>query len=116
MLFLTNRAIKEQEKRAVKAARNIRFDLKNNQAGHSVYFCKRTGKEKYEEIGSEQLLNELRDCKAEQLLFYIHGFANLPENDIFPRAELLQKMFKNSFVKVIPLIWPCDNDLGIIKD
>jgi esterase/lipase superfamily enzyme len=116
MLFITNRTIKETPKSQIKTARKVNFDLNDNSSGHSVYFCERTGKESYQEIGSEKFLKELRDCKADQLLFYIHGFSNLPEPDIFPRAETLQKMFKKNFVKVIPLIWPCDNDIGVIKD
>ncbi|MBT5470538.1 MAG: alpha/beta hydrolase [Nitrospina sp.] len=116
MLFITNRSINEPPKAKIKKTRNISFDLDDSQAGHSVYFCVRSGKEDYQEIGSKAFLDELRECKPEQLLFYIHGFSNLPEDDIFPRAETLQKMFGKSFVKVIPLIWPCDNDLGVIKD
>ncbi|GJL79512.1 MAG: hypothetical protein NPINA01_25010 [Nitrospinaceae bacterium] len=116
MLFITNRTINEVPKSKIKTARKISFDLNDNQAGHSVYFCERTGKESYQEIGSDQFLNELRECKAEHILFFIHGFSNLPEPDIFPRAQALQKMFKKNFVQVVPLIWPCDNDKGIIKD
>lgn len=119
MLFITNRSIKEADKRKITVARRIRFELKDNQAGHSVYFCERTGKDDYQEIGSGDFLKRLRECEADHLLFYIHGFSNLPEPDIFPRSETLQKLFdgkKRNYVKVIPLIWPCDDDKGIIKD
>ena len=116
MLFITNRAIKEDSKPKIEESRNITFDLDNNEAGHSVLFCNRSDRGSYLEIGSQKFLDALRNCESEQLLFYIHGFSNLPEPDIFPRAETLQTMFDESFVKVIPLIWPCDNDLGAIKD
>ncbi len=116
MLFITNRAINEPPKAEIKKSRKISFNLDDSQAGHSVYFCERSGEKSYQEIGSKAFLDELRECKPEQLLFYIHGFSNLPEDDIFPRAETLQKLFGNKIVKVIPLIWPCDNDLGVIKD
>jgi len=116
MLFITNRTINETPQSRITAARKVSFDLDDNQAGHSVYFCERTGEESYREIGSDQFLNELRNCAAGQLLFYIHGFSNLPEPDIFPRAKILQEQLGEGFVKVIPFIWPCDNDNGVIKD
>jgi len=64
-------------------------------------------------------MSKLRESKAKQLLFFIHGFSNLPEPDIFPRAAKLQEYFDKkepNLVEVIPIIWPCDNDLGIVKD
>ncbi len=64
-------------------------------------------------------MDKLKKSKEDQLLFYIHGFSNLPEVDIFPRANTMQVLFdakKQSFIKVIPIIWPCDNDMGILKD
>lgn len=116
MLFITNHAIEEGPIQKIKNPRKITFDMDNNEAGHSVLFCERSQINNYQEIGSQNFLDALRNCKSEQLLFYIHGFSNLPEPDIFPRAETLQKMFDENFVKVIPLIWPCDNDKGVIKD
>ena len=49
----------------------------------------------------------------------IHGFNNFPEgkNQIFERAATMQKMIPaRDNVIVIPMIWPCDNDFGVILD
>ena len=54
-----------------------------------------------------------------QLWLYIHGFSNLPEKDIFPRTRTLQRLCdekRRGEVEVVPLIWPCDADFGIVKD
>ncbi len=117
MLFITNRepigSIRTRRGRAYK------FDLNKNAPANSVYYCERKGKNSYTEIGSGSLMSQLRECKAEQILFYIHGFSNLPEDHIFPRAQELQKLFdqkQKNLVMVIPLIWPCDNDFGLVKD
>jgi len=117
MLFVTNRALK-QSKRSRKN-RPIDFDLNNTEAEQSVYFCRRDGAGEYVELMSKPFLAALRECDAEQILLYIHGFSNLPEPDIFPRAEELQGLFDGlapGVVQVVPMIWPCDNDFGIIKD
>ena len=65
--------------------------------------------------------------KPNQLLFYIHGYSMLPEQ-VFEHAERLQRLLdrlqasnqvgllKNPKIVVIPLIWPCDNDFGKVKD
>jgi esterase/lipase superfamily enzyme len=51
-------------------------------------------------------------------MLYIHGFSNMPEV-VFDNVEEFQKLCnekKTNEVLVIPIIWPCDNDIGIIKD
>ena len=99
--------------------RKIDFDLAKNAPSNDLYYCRRSGKENYVEVGSDALMQELRDNEYKQLLFFIHGFSNLPEPHIFPRVETLQGLLDNKeqgLVKVIPLIWPCDNDFGMIKD
>ncbi len=117
MLFITNRALRQS--RRSRAGRNVDFDLNNAESQQSVFFCRRNGAGDYVEILSTPFMGELRESKAEQILILIHGFSNLPEDDIFPRAEMLQKLFdgrRKGMVQVVPLIWPCDNDKGIIKD
>lgn len=117
MLFITNRALKEGY--LTVPGRKVSFDLDDNSAQHSLYYCRRTSKGKYTEIGSGHFLQELKDARCKQLLIYIHGYSNLPEPSIFPRAQKLQRMFdakKRGMVQVVPVIWPCDNDLGIVKD
>jgi esterase/lipase superfamily enzyme len=71
------------------------------------------------ELGHKQWLAQLKAYPAAQILFYIHGFSNLPEPHIFPRAMELQQLFDAhdpNLVHVVPIIWPCDDDPGIIKD
>jgi esterase/lipase superfamily enzyme len=117
MLFITNRHINEGKKSV--AGRNVTFDSNDNEPAISVYFCERKGKEKYIELMSEGFFQKLRDMKCKQVLLYIHGFNNFPEgkNQIFDRAQTMQSMIPASDkVIVIPMIWPCDNDLGIVLD
>jgi esterase/lipase superfamily enzyme len=119
MLFITNRAINEPELAQVEQEQAISFRLSNNQPTPSVLFCRREGKSKYQEIGSWRFMSALKQSTAEQVLIYIHGFSNLPEPDIFPRADALQALFDRkqpNLIQVVPMIWPCDGDLGIIKD
>lgn len=138
MFFITNREPIDSIS-SEKLPRPFEFNLGVNSPSNSVFFCKvskkaKTKKEKEKkadkgksedfnytsaEIGSKEFMKELRGVKAKQILLFIHGFSNLPETDIFPRAEKLQKLFdstEKNLVQVVSLIWPCDNDLGIVKD
>lgn len=117
MLFITNREPKGSIK--AEAGSPYQFDLDKNAPSNSIYFCERQSENQYTELGSKKLLDILSKENVEQLLFYIHGFSNLPEPDIFPRVIKLQQFFdkkKQGLIKVIPIIWPCDNDMGIIGD
>ena len=116
MIFITSRqptktAESQPSKRFV-------FDLENNASSLSIYCCRRIAKDVHEEIGSKQLLSELKASRYKQILIYIHGFSNLPE-DVFANVKEFQSLCDKSKpgeVLVIPIIWPCDNDLGIVKD
>ncbi len=117
MLFITNRVLDQSIK--LKVGRKITFNLKDNQAQQSVYFCRRNGVDDYEEVGSQNFLDELKNSPYNQILIYVHGYSNLPEPSIFPRAELLQWLFdqeKKNEVLVVPMIWPCDADMGVVQD
>jgi len=117
MLFITNRSPKGSIR--TKKGRAYRFDLNNNSPSNSIYYCERLNKDRYVEIGSAGLMSRLRESNAKQILLFIHGFSNLPEPDIFPRVSRLQEYFdakEPNLVQVVPLIWPCDNDFGIVKD
>jgi esterase/lipase superfamily enzyme len=62
----------------------------------------------------------MKNTPHKQILLYIHGFNNLPEESIFKRTEELQGIIDeiagDKFALVVPLIWPCDSDVGIVKD
>ena len=91
MLFVTNRAINEEKNG--NPNRNISFYLDNTESEQSVYYSRRDGEGRYTEIGSANFHQELRDSSYKQILLYIHGFSNLPEPHIFPRAAKLQELF-----------------------
>ncbi|WP_432695307.1 alpha/beta hydrolase [Marinobacterium sp. YM272] len=117
MLFVTNREPRGSIR--TRPDRKFNFDLKKNAPSNSIYCCERVGPDEYVELGSAKWLGRLKTSPAKQLLFFIHGFSNLPEPDIFPRAQGLQDQFNAvdpELVQVIPVIWPCDDDPGIVKD
>lgn len=116
MLFITNRFPTQSIKSRVNRA--FDFDLKNNAASNSVFFCRRLGPDRYEEVGSANLMTELKASPYRQLLVYIHGFSNLPEAVFEGAAEfqaLCDKAKKHEAL-VLPVVWPCDDDLGIVQD
>ncbi|MFK8186425.1 MAG: alpha/beta hydrolase [Phormidesmis sp.] len=133
MLFVTNRVLEQGPTPVADAGTEVRltrpvdFVLSNNQAEQSFYCCRRTGPKGYTEIGSANFFDELKKVNADQLLFYIHGFSMLPEQ-AFEQSEKLQELLdtfyqnqpsnslKNPKIAVIPFVWPCDDDLGKVKD
>lgn len=116
MLFITNRFPKGSIQ--TKAGRKFEFDLKSNAPSNSVYFCRRNADGSLTEVGGMNFLSELKCSKYRQIVLYIHGFSNLPD-DIFEAATEFQNLCDQKDaeeVLVVPVIWPCDNDFGIIKD
>lgn len=116
MLFITNRFPKQSITTTI--GRKFDFDLSNNAVSNSVFFCRRKAKNKYNEIGSIDFLKSIKDASVEQILIYIHGFSNLPE-DVLNGAKEFQALCdrsKKGEVLVVPMIWPCDNDLGVVVD
>lgn len=116
MLFITNRYPKQGIETVI--GREFDFDLNENAASNSIFFCTRKKQDNYQEIGSENFLNRLKKSECRQLLIYIHGFSNMPE-DVFSDVKEFQSLCnkkKDDEVLVIPVIWPCDNDLGIVGD
>lgn len=116
MLFASNRtpvaAMQFEEKQQ---EQEIAFDLKNTLVSLSMYYCERKSVNNYVHIGEKKFFQQL-DLLPEntQILFYIHGFNDTGEARVFPHADLLEALInhhaKEYLVKVIPLIWPCDND------
>ena len=113
MLFVTNRTPRQSVHS--RKNRKIGFDIQNNSVGQSLYFCERLGPDNYIEIGSQAFFNQLKALDGvKQVLLYVHGFNNVAERDIFPRATLLQRLIvehgANNLIHVIPIMWPCDDD------
>jgi len=71
MLFITNR--EPQGSIRTRKGRAYKFDLNKNAPSNSIYCCERMKENEYIEIGSTALMSKLRDSKAKQLLFFIHG-------------------------------------------
>lgn len=116
MIFITSRLPKLNTEPELN--KNFEFDLNNNASSRGFFCCERRKVNNYEEIGSKALLSRIKDSKYKQILIYIHGFSNLPE-DVFRSAEEFQSLCdkkKKQEVLVLPVIWPCDNDIGVVKD
>lgn len=118
MLFITNRFPRQSIR--TRNGRDFDFDLNNNAASNSVYFCERDDAGAITEIGGINFLSRLKESPYRQILVYIHGFSNLPD-DIFRDVQEFQDLCDAQAehaneVLVIPLVWPCDNDIGIVKD
>ncbi len=114
MLFVTNRTPKQSPKS--EQDREISFDLDNTAIAQYLYFCERKSKGQYVEIMHKAFFQKLRDLSnpKSEILLYIHGFNNTPEESIFPTAERLQTLLnqhcRGDAPYVVPLIWPCDDD------
>ena len=117
MHFITNRSFKEGP--VTQIGRKITFNLDDNAPSNSIYFCYRNTKEDYTELGSAEFLKAIRKLPYKQILLYIHGYSNLPEDSIFQNSKKLQDLLNledENTVLILPVIWPCDNDFGIVKD
>lgn len=115
MLFVTNRTPRQSPKS--RRNRTLTFNLDNTAVSQYIYFCDRQADGTYVEIMHEAFFDRLKtegDEKS-QILLFIHGFNNTPEENIFPDAQKLQDFFdsqksQKGHVVVVPLIWPCDDD------
>lgn len=117
MLFVTNRRLNEGRRSA--AGRAVSFDLADSEPGASLYFCRRLAAGAYEEILAAPFFGRLRRSPHQQILLVAHGFDCQPERDIFPRAVELQGLCDQlapDLVQVVPLVWPCDDDFGLVLD
>lgn len=116
MLFITNRLPEKNQEPALN--KPFVFDLKKNAARQSVFFCESTGPDQHEEIGAEPFLNHIKAMRVRQVLIFIHGYSNMPA-EVLQNAQELQRLSdqeKAGELVVIPVIWPCDNNFGIVKD
>lgn len=123
MLFITNRFLEEgatplnEQNQPTNLPRSVTF-AKDNRVEQSIYFCDRKSAGNYQEIGSQEFFSQLKISKYKEILFYIHGFNTQPE-DAFENTEKLQGLLnkkKVNHTKVVPLIWPCGERFGILRD
>lgn len=117
MLFVTNRRVLGS--RRSQAGREIRLDLDDNEPGSSLFFCERRAPGRYVELLSAPFFSRLRRSPRQQLLLFLHGFNCQPEQPAFPDALRLQAscdLLAPGLVEVVPLVWPCDDDLGLVLD
>ena len=116
MLFVTNRFPKGSIRTRV--GRSFSFDLNNNAPSNSIFFCRRDADGTITEVGGLNFMSELKDSPYRQMLLYIHGYSNMPE-DVFKAAIEFQQLCDSASreeVLVVPVIWPCDGDFGIVQD
>jgi esterase/lipase superfamily enzyme len=116
MLFVTNRRI--EGSRRSQAGRTLAF-ADDSEPGASLYFCQRQGPGRYVELTAVPFLARLRRSLRRQILLFVHGFNCQPERAIFPDAERLQRLCDQlapDLVEVVPLVWPCDDDFGLVLD
>ncbi len=117
MLFITNRRFVNG--RRSEAGREVTFDLDDNEPGCSVYFCERTAPGQYRELLSGPFFGRLRRSERQQILLDLHGYNCQPECPVFPDAERLQSLcdaVAPGLVEVVTLVWPCDDDFGLVLD
>ena len=108
MLFITSRMPTVNTEPELNP--NFVFDLRNNSSSRGFFCCNRNKNGAIEEIGSKNFLTAIKESQYRQVIIYIHGFSNLPE-DVFNDAEEFQSLCnkeKNGELLVVPIIWPCD--------
>ena len=117
MLFVTNHRI--EGSRHSQAGRSITFAAGDQEPGISLFFCQRLGLEQYVELTAMPFFARLRRSRRRQVLFYIHGFNCQPEAKVFPDALRLQALcdaLDPDLAEVVTVLWPCDDDFGLVLD
>ena len=117
MLFITNRRI--EGSRRSQPGRGITFAQDDQEPGASLFFCHRLGPDQYVELTALPFFSRLRRSRYRQLLFYVHGFNCQPEARVFPDAQRLQSLcdaLDPDLAEVVPIVWPCDDDFGLVLD
>ena len=124
MLFITNRAIRQSERS--RRNRNIDFDLAATGSTSSVFYCERAGVGDYTEVMSPNLTTRIAESACREIVLFIHGYNVLPEghddngqDGAFATARALQELLDgvdHGRYFVLPLIWPTDDDPGMLKD
>ena len=113
MLFATNRTPINTYN--FEPQSNIAFDIQNTQAHGQMLYCQRNANNAYQHIGKAEFFEQLTNYVLNgHVIFYLHGFNCTNEKEIFPDTIKMQSGFdelsSDLEVKVVPLIWPCDDD------
>lgn len=96
--------------------------VETDSPSNQVFFCSyeptKENPNEIKEIGSLNFMRSCRDGEYKQMIFYIHGFNNQPEDALYQGAVLqkLYDMYKPKECLVIPIIWPCHNKVGVLRD
>ena len=117
MLFITNRRV--EGGRRSQPGRTLSFAAADPEPGVSLYFCERQAAERYVELTAMPFFGRLRRSPRQQVLFFLHGFNCQPETQAFPAAERLQALadaLAPGLIEVVPVIWPCEDDFGLVLD
>lgn len=112
MYFITNKRVVEKENN------KLVFE-ESNELSQSLKYCNMLDDEHFEEVGSRHFMENMMSGTESEILFYIHGFSNQPYDDVLPRARKIKQQLDNgglSHIRVVPIIWPCDDDFGVIDD
>lgn len=117
MLFVTNCRVAGA--RRSEAGRKLSFAHGDPEPGASLYFCQRLGPDQYVELTAAPFFGRLRRSPRRQVLFFVHGFSCQPEARVFPDALQLQALcdaLDPDLVEVVAVVWPCDDDFGLLLD
>jgi len=90
---------------------------KDDAPSNEVFFCY-NNKGNFEELGSALFFEYLTNSEYKNILFFIHGFNVQPEAAL-DLGNKLQEFFNkdNSLgTLVIPIIWPCNDNFGVVRD
>ncbi len=96
--------------------KRLRFKS-GNELSNSLLYCQFIKDGQFNEIYSKAFMQHVQAHACSDVLFYLHGFNNQPST-VLNNTKLLQLQCdkQQSNVLVIPIIWPCDDDLGVVKD
>lgn len=110
--FITNRFL-------MKTENGMDFE-DTNMCSQDLQFCQVTGENTVKVVTSAKMFEALKKSEEfKEFLLYPHGYNNQPWDDIFPTAQDMQDQLDAAdmgHIYVLPIIWPCDNDFGMIKD
>jgi len=113
MLFITNRVLKQNNETQASASWTSTSATPN--ALQSLFFCERTAKDEYREVGSTDFMPAPSRTPPPSRFLGVHPrpFDNRPEDAAFPSGpEKLQAYLRRppapTSPRVVPIIWPCE--------